>query len=87
MNLERVYIVREGIRREDDRLPDRFLKEPLGEECGDSSGSVVELEPMLDEYYRAHEWSPDSGVPKKSKLKELGLDFIVKDLKERGILD
>ena len=37
VNLERAYLVREGIRRKDDYLPARFLKEPLAN--GDSKGA------------------------------------------------
>jgi aldehyde:ferredoxin oxidoreductase len=86
MNVERAYIVREGIRRADDTLPERFLKEPLPEECGASAGSVVELEPMLDEYYNARNWEVETGIPKEEKLRELGLNEIIKDLKKRKII-
>ncbi|MFW5988544.1 MAG: aldehyde ferredoxin oxidoreductase C-terminal domain-containing protein, partial [bacterium] len=85
MNLERAYIVREGIRREDDVLPERFLNEALPEECGESAGSVVELEPMLDEYYNSRDWNIATGIPKKEKLKELGLEEIIKEFIDRGI--
>jgi len=86
MNVERAYIVREGIRREDDSLPERFLKEPLPDECGESAGSVVELEPMLDEYYKARNWEVATGIPTEEKLRELGLEKIIVDLKERNII-
>jgi aldehyde:ferredoxin oxidoreductase len=84
-NVERSYIVREGIRRKDDTLPERFLKEPLPEGSGPSTGSVVELEPMLDEYYSERNWDPETGIPFEEKLLELGLSDIVNDLKIRGI--
>jgi len=74
VNLERLFIAREGITRQDDTLPKRFLEEPLPEGSGPSTGSVLELEPMLDEYYRARGWDVQSGLPKKEKLEELGLD-------------
>lgn len=86
MNLERAYIVREGIRRKDDTLPERFLTEPLPPDCGVSAGHVVELEPMLEEYYRSHDWDSRTGIPTRAKLSELGLDSIAADLAERGIL-
>jgi aldehyde:ferredoxin oxidoreductase len=41
---------------------------------GSSTGSVIELEPMLDEYYRARGWDPQTGLPTPEKLGELGLD-------------
>jgi aldehyde:ferredoxin oxidoreductase len=74
VNLERLFIAREGITRKDDVLPRRFLKEPLSEESGPSAGAVLELEPMLDEYYRARGWDVESGLPTREKLEELGLD-------------
>lgn len=86
VNIERAYIVREGIRREHDTLPVRFLTEPLPPECGPSAGSVVEIEPMLDEYYAARGWNVASGVPTREKLRELGLDAVISDLAERGII-
>ncbi len=83
VNLERAYVVREGVRRKDDRLPSRFLTEPMGE--GPSKGHVVELDRMLDEYYRVRGWDPVSGVPSAEKLYELDLDDVLKDLEGRGI--
>jgi aldehyde:ferredoxin oxidoreductase len=73
VNLERLFIAREGITRQDDTLPTRFLKEPLPEGSGPSTGSVLELEPMLDEYYRARGWDGETGLPTQEKLEELGL--------------
>jgi len=74
VNLERLFIAREGITRRDDTLPRRFLQEPLPEGSGPSTGSVLELEPMLDEYYRARGWDVQTGLPTRDKLEELGLD-------------
>ncbi len=73
VNLERLFIAREGITRKDDTLPRRFLEEPLPEGSGPSTGSVLELEPMLDEYYRARGWQVETGLPTREKLQELGL--------------
>jgi aldehyde:ferredoxin oxidoreductase len=86
VNLERAYIVREGIRKEDDTLPERFLEEPLPDDCGESSGSIVELEPMLIEYYKSHNWDISTGIPTESKLLELNLEEVLKDLKNRQII-
>jgi aldehyde:ferredoxin oxidoreductase len=70
INLERAYLVREGIRRRDDYLPARFLKEPLPN--GHSKGAVHEIEPMLNEYYEQRGWD-ESGVPTENTLSKLGL--------------
>ena len=43
-----------GLKREDDTLPERFIKEPLTE--GLTKGSTVDIERMVDEYYALHKW-------------------------------
>lgn len=73
-NLERLYNLREGFTQQDDTLPPRLLQEAPTE--GPSKGWVVQLEPMLKEYYRARGWDAN-GVPKKQKLQELGLADLV----------
>jgi len=73
--LQRTFNVRMGVRRKDDTLPRRFLEEPMVE--GAAKGQIVELEPMLREYY-AERGLDDEGKPRKEKLMELNLDFAVK---------
>jgi aldehyde:ferredoxin oxidoreductase len=69
-NLEKLYNLREGFTRKDDTLPPRLLSEaPMD---GPSQGWVVQLEPMLKEYYRGRGWD-ENGVPTPKKLQELGL--------------
>ena len=68
--------------RKDDTFPDRFLKEPFKE--GASAGSVVKLEPMLDEYYEARNWDKATGKPTREKLVTLGLDDVAKGLFPEG---
>ncbi|GAB4244107.1 MAG: aldehyde ferredoxin oxidoreductase family protein [Thermoleophilia bacterium] len=73
VNLERLFIAREGITRKDDTLPRRFLQEPLGPPESPSAGAVVDLDQMLDEYYVVRGWDVVSGLPTPEKLAELGL--------------
>jgi aldehyde:ferredoxin oxidoreductase len=68
--LERWYNSRQGLTRKDDLLPPRFLEEPLAD--GGSRERVVQLDEMLDEYYRQRGWTAD-GVPTPEKLAELGI--------------
>jgi len=68
--LARLFNVREGFVRKDDTLPDRNLKQPMA--AGPANGQVVELDPMLDEYYRLMGWD-DQGVPFPDRLSTLGL--------------
>ncbi len=81
VTVERLFLVREGIRRKDDTLPKRFLEEPMPEEAVNSAGSIFELEPMLNEYYTERDWDLETGVPSVSKLKTLGLDGYIEELK------
>jgi len=69
-NLERVWNLRAGLTRADDNLPQRLLKDAHVK--GPSKGVVVNLEPMLDEYYGARGWTSD-GVPPAEKLQSLGI--------------
>jgi aldehyde:ferredoxin oxidoreductase len=68
-NLERYYNNLAGFREGSDTLPDRFLEEPST--MAGSKGHVTELDPMLEEYYRARGW--ESGVVPESKLRELNI--------------
>ncbi|WP_136523790.1 aldehyde ferredoxin oxidoreductase family protein [Geomonas ferrireducens] len=76
-NLEKVFNYREGFRRADDRLPDRFFEDAFT--IGAKKGAVLdrkEFEAMLTRYYKDRGWDPESTKPGTAKLKELGLDFI-----------
>ncbi|MCL6450349.1 MAG: aldehyde ferredoxin oxidoreductase family protein [Acetobacteraceae bacterium] len=70
-NLERLYNLRQGWGRERDTLPRRLLETPV--QGGPAAGRVVELQPMLDEYYRFRGWDRE-GRPSPAKLKALGLE-------------
>ena len=68
--LARAINVREGFRRAADTLPARNLTQPMV--GGPADGHVVELAPMLDEYYRLMGWDAD-GVPTPERMRELQL--------------
>ncbi|MEJ2724207.1 MAG: aldehyde ferredoxin oxidoreductase C-terminal domain-containing protein [Deltaproteobacteria bacterium] len=71
--LERMILVREGLRRPDDTLPQRYFDEPIPE--GPGKGAVIKPEnfdTMLDEYYRLHGWD-ENGIPEQRTLKRLGI--------------
>lgn len=69
-NLERLFNNAAGLTRTDDSLPPRITSEPLTE--GASKGHVVDLQPMLDEYYQLRGWDAQ-GQPTAAKLQELGI--------------
>jgi aldehyde:ferredoxin oxidoreductase len=81
-NLERAFNCREGVSRKDDNLPRRVANEPIP--SGASQGmycSPQEFNGMLDEYYRLRGWDAN-GIPSAEKLKDLGLDEIIRDLRK-----
>jgi len=43
-----------GMSKKDDTLPERFQKEPLTR--GPTKGSTVNIQKMVDEYYKIHKW-------------------------------
>ena len=69
-NLERMFLVRAGFSQADDTLPKRMLEEPMPQ--GAAKGQVVELTPMLDEFYNLRGWD-QNGIPTQEKLAALGL--------------
>ena len=76
VNLERLFNVREGVRRKDDVLPWRVMHEPIPE--GPSAGMhcpPAELDAMLDVYYAIRGWDRD-GVPTPERVRALGLDAL-----------
>lgn len=77
-NLERVFNAKVGMRRRDDTLPKRLLREEMPE--GPSRGHVVELEKMLNDYYELRNWDKETGIPTKEKLLELNLVNVADDL-------
>ena len=73
-NAARIFNIREGFSRLDDKLPERIMTEPLKD--GGAKGSYIpqeELDYVLDEYYAERGWTMD-GVPTKEKLVSLGMD-------------
>jgi aldehyde:ferredoxin oxidoreductase len=79
-NLERAFNIREGFGRKDDVFPKRITTEPL-KKAGLAEGQVIRnAEGMLDEYYQVRGWDKD-GIPTPEKLKGLGLEEVIKDIK------
>ena len=69
-NAERLFNLGAGFARADDSLPRRLLEEPVV--AGPAAGRVVDLPPMLDEYYISRGWDGE-GRPTAAKLERLGL--------------
>jgi benzoyl-CoA reductase subunit BamB len=74
-NLVRALNIRLGMRRKDEKPPDDHWKKRF-----------PELEnQLLDEYYKFKGWNLD-GIPTPETLKDLDLDYVLKEFLERGIL-
>jgi aldehyde:ferredoxin oxidoreductase len=75
INLARVFNVREGFTRADDRLPDR-LHSPL--ENGPLEGTSIPrdaFDATLTELYRLKGWDPETAVPTPERLRALGIEW------------
>jgi aldehyde:ferredoxin oxidoreductase len=74
-NLERLFNIREGLTRDDDKLVDRYHDEPTPLGLPVVRGRSIDrgkFKIMIDEYYQHHGWD-SNGVPTEMKLNELGL--------------
>lgn len=77
-NLKRALNIKLGYHaRANEKLPELLLR-ALAE--GGTEGHVVELEPMLREYYAYRDWDWQTGKPCRDKLLTLGMPEIAKDL-------
>jgi len=86
-NLERSYDVREGMNRDMDVLPKRFMDTPLKE--GPAKGAVLEtsrFEDMKSKYYALRGWDIASGIPSRETLEKTGLSDVSQDLERLGKL-
>ncbi|TFG30822.1 hypothetical protein EU527_13945 [Candidatus Thorarchaeota archaeon] len=73
VTLKRLFNAREGITKKDDKLPDRFTKDPMPD--GPGKGQVVDLEPMLRDYYLLRGWDLETGLPTEKTIKKLSLEW------------
>jgi aldehyde:ferredoxin oxidoreductase len=85
VNLSKCFNIREGWKREDDRPPERFFKQPHTR--GPAKGVVLKEEgyqKVLSGYFEARGWDPKTGIPTDETLKSLGLDFVIGKLQPAG---
>jgi len=74
VNVERLFNLRAGMTKAQDTLPERYLREPLPD--GAAKGKTVPMAQMLEDYYKARDWSLISGFPSEEKLENLGLSLV-----------
>lgn len=74
LTIERAFNLREGLDRETDTLPERFLRE--GIETGEiTAGPFTELPRLVASYYRRRGWD-EGGRPTPATLDRLGLELV-----------
>ena len=71
-NLERIFNLKAGIKPEDDKLPDRFVKVAM--EKGPNKGGTIPLDYLLKDYYKVRGWD-ERGYPKSDTISKLGLSY------------
>jgi len=77
-NLERAFNIREGLTKREDDIPERFKTVPMP--TGPAQGHVSHWDELIQLYYEARGYDQGSGYPTRSKLKELGLDYVIRDI-------
>jgi len=80
VNLMKAFNVREGMDRQQDRLPGRVF-EPLPE--GPAEGNKVDpvlFEEAVTQYYKMMNWNKENGHPTRGKLCALGLAWVAQSL-------
>ena len=84
-NMARVFNVREGFTRKDDRLPERMFQ-PL--ENGALKGESMqhdEFEQALTQLYELKGWDPETSIPGRKRLEELSLGWAADLLEHSGL--
>jgi len=71
-NLEKLFNLKAGLTRDDDRLPGKCYEPVLGKTSQSAVMDEAKFEAMLDEYYRLRGWNA-AGIPGKRRLDELGI--------------
>jgi len=76
--LEKMFNYREGFRKEDDHIPEKFFRNEFS--YGEYKGAIVErsdFKQYMNKYYQERNWDPETSRPKDEVLKELGLEFTI----------
>src|SRR4030043_276257 len=80
-NIERAYMVRAGLTRDDDVAPHHFYEMPIPD--GPSKGMTLDrekFEKVKDVFYELRGGDIKTGIPKRETLKNLNLEYVANDL-------
>ena len=78
-NLRQAFTLREGVEIAKNKLPGRVYGEPPDEK-GPTKGITVDYEGFYKGYCGVMGWNPENGYPLEETLKNLNLEFVMKDL-------
>jgi aldehyde:ferredoxin oxidoreductase len=84
VNLEKAFNSRLGLRREDDTLCERFMKEPQPDGMGCKAEDY--LEELKSEQYEWHGWDRETSLQTRKKLEELGMQEVADVLSKEDAL-
>jgi aldehyde:ferredoxin oxidoreductase len=85
-NVERAYLVKNGVRREDDVAPRHFYETALP--SGISAGKTLDrdkFEELKDAWYDLRGQDRKTGAPKRETLEALGLNYVADDMEKTGV--
>ena len=74
--LERAFNIRQGTTRKDDRLPQK----PEVKNSSQGEEERRKHEGMLTDYFRRRGYGPETGIPTRWRLEELGLKYVADEL-------
>jgi len=82
INMARIFNYREGFTSKDDTLPEVFYKDFKGGPLdGLRAINKEDFQKALRLRYQLMGWDPDTGIPTPAKLIELGLDWLIDEVK------
>jgi len=82
INMARIFNLREGFTSKDDTLPEVFFHNfKNGPLDGQGAINKKDFKKALKLRYELMGWDADTGIPTPAKLIELGLDWLIKELK------
>ncbi len=76
IQMTRYYDIREGMSKDEDRLPERFFTPLPGGPLKGRKIDKAAFEKARDSYYNIACWDKETGAPSLGKLQELGIDWV-----------
>lgn len=75
-SIERAFLIRQGIKRKDDRL----VLRPHLKGTEDGAREIANHERLLTQYYSLRQWNQANGIPTRARLKSLGIEYVADEI-------